>query len=71
MSQHLRSEAERRAYNEGVKAVLDLAARSAAAIEKGSKRRLHEGFAVASLEGLVEAGVGLLLQAEPIVRAVA
>lgn len=47
-------------YRDGAATALDYATRSAAAIESTSKRKLHEGFAVAALRGLVEECAPLL-----------
>lgn len=55
-----------RGYREGVQTVLDFAGRSADALEATSKRKLHEGFAVAALRGLVEACVNLLIKPEAV-----
>lgn len=53
--------AEIQAYNEGVRAVLDIARRAAAAIASTSRRRVHEDFAIAALAELADVGRGLLM----------
>jgi hypothetical protein len=55
------TQAEARAYNMGVEAVLAIARRSAAAIAGTSQRRVHEDFAVAALAELAEAARTLLI----------
>lgn len=49
------------AYNDGVRAVLAIAQRSAEAIATKAKRRAHEDFAIAALAEIAEAGRALLL----------
>lgn len=71
MSALPKTQAEIAAFNEGVKIVLDLAARTAASIKSRITRPMHEAFAVAALEELAESGVGLLIRPEVIQKVAA
>ena len=61
--------AEIRAYNQGVTDALAIAQRSAVAIARTSKRRVHEDFAIAALAEFAEAGRALLLPSGPDITA--
>ena len=61
MSPRPTTPAEITAYNAGVEAVLAIAARTSTAISATTKRHVHEGFAVAALAELAEAGRALLI----------
>ncbi|WP_131113096.1 hypothetical protein [Lichenihabitans psoromatis] len=53
------------AYNAGVRAVLDLAERTAARFEASGQRQLHIGFAVEALRALVAEEPALRLNDQP------
>lgn len=61
MKAGLTTPAEIAAYNQGVEAVLAIAARTSTAIAATSRRHVHEDFAVAALAELADAGRALLI----------